>query len=81
MPDRLTKDSVDFAAGLTFGAIPDSAIQIAKRCLVDGIGVAITGIETDVDGLLKTHVTRQAGDPDTVGNLRLFGNPGSTFIS
>ncbi|MDG2320362.1 MAG: hypothetical protein P8L79_08895 [Rhodospirillaceae bacterium] len=81
MPDRQTKDSVDLAAGLTFDAIPDSAIQIAKRCLVDGIGVAITCIKTDVDGLLITHVTRQGGDLDTVGNLRLFGNPGSTFSS
>ena len=61
MPDRLTEESVSFAAGLTFESLPGAVVHAAKRCLVDGVGVAVAGLETDVAAPLKTYVIEQSG--------------------
>lgn len=73
MPDRLTQESVAFADALTFAAMPADVISAAKRCLVDGVGVAIAGLETDVASRLGAFVVKSGAGP-----LRVFGNPGQT---
>lgn len=71
MADRLTQETVAFADSLTFAALPADVIDAAKRCLVDGVGVAIAGLETDVVGQLKNHF-KSSGES---GPCRLFGDP------
>ncbi len=73
MPDCLTQESVAFADALTFAAIPEDVIGAAKRCLVDGVGVAIAGLETDVASRLGAFVVNSGPGP-----ARLLGNPGQT---
>ncbi|MDE0799139.1 MAG: MmgE/PrpD family protein [Rhodospirillaceae bacterium] len=73
MPDRLTQESVAFADALTFAAIPADVVSAAKRCLVDGVGVAIAGLETDIASRLAAFVIKSGAGP-----ARLFGDPGQT---
>lgn len=69
MPDLLTTESVAFAHSLTFADLGEDLVLAAKRCLVDGIGVAIAGVETDVSRKLKAHIVASADQ----GACRLFG--------
>jgi 2-methylcitrate dehydratase PrpD len=71
MPDRLTQESVDFVSSVTFADLPVDVSLAAKRCLVDGVGVAIAGLETAVAARLKPYVLSQ-GDG---GACRVFGDP------
>lgn len=73
-PDHLTIESVTFTDRLSFDSLSDDAVHAAKRCLVDGIGVAIAGLETDVAFKLKSHI--QASQEQ--GVCRLFGDSGYT---
>lgn len=70
MPDRLTHECVQFAATLTYADLPPAVVTAAKRCLVDGIGVAIAGTETDVAARLRST-------PRDAGPCRFFGAPES----
>lgn len=74
MPDRLTTESITFAHELSYEDLGDDVVQAAKRCLVDGIGVAIAGIETDVARKLCAHM---ASSPEH-GTCRIFGAPDHT---
>lgn len=74
MPDRLTAESVTFAHALSFAALPVGVVAAAKRCLVDGVGVAIAGLETDVADRLKAFVR----DQNDSGSARLFGGSAQT---
>lgn len=74
MPDRLTTESVSFAHKLSFSDLGEDVIKAAKRCLIDGVGVAAAGLETDVAQHLKAHITR----PSDHGACRLFGDPDHT---
>ena len=40
---RVTKESADFVRNLTFEALPDEAVRIAKRCILDGLGLMVAG--------------------------------------
>lgn len=73
MPDRLTQESVAFADALTFAELPTDVVRAAKRCLVDGIGVAIAGLKTDIAQRLGAFVAKSGSGP-----ARVFGNPGQT---
>ncbi|MCP4327974.1 MAG: MmgE/PrpD family protein [Alphaproteobacteria bacterium] len=46
MTDRgLTCEASEFATYLEYGDIPDAALHIARRCIVDGLGVMLAGTE------------------------------------
>ncbi len=70
MPDRLTEECVRFAAALTYADVPEAVIAAARRCLVDGVGVAVAGLETDVAARLR-------GMTHEPGSCRMFGVPRS----
>ncbi len=40
---RVTKESADFVRNLSFEALPDEAVRIAKRCVLDGLGLMVAG--------------------------------------
>jgi 2-methylcitrate dehydratase PrpD len=66
----LTKDAVDFAVGLTFDAIPDDALKIVRRCVLDGLAVMIGGSEQPALEVMARYIDRVGGNPDA----RLLGN-------
>ncbi len=77
MVDRLTQETVAFADALAFASIPADVVDAAKRCLVDGIGVAIAGLETDV----ARHLRSYSESISERGSCRLFGDPGQTVTA
>lgn len=40
---RVTKESADFVRNLSYEDLPEEALRIAKRCVLDGIGLMIAG--------------------------------------
>ena len=66
----LTKDAVDFAVGLTYDAIPEDALKIARRCVLDGIAVMVGGSEQPALEVMARYIDRVGGTPDA----RLLGN-------
>ncbi len=71
MSDRLTEESTAFVHGLSFDGLPKTVLHIAKRCVVDGIGVAVAGLDTEVALRLKNQTVSQS----EIGPARLFGDP------
>ncbi len=66
----LTKDAVDFAVGLTYDAIPEDALNIARRCILDGLAVMVGGSEQPALEVMARYIDRVGGAPDA----RLLGN-------
>ena len=66
----LTKDAVDFAVGLTYDAIPEAALKIARRCVLDGLAVMVGGSEQPALEVMARYIDRVGGTPDA----RLLGN-------
>jgi len=48
-------EAIDFIHDLTWEAIPDDVRHQAKRCLLDTIGVAIGGRQTDLSRIIYDH--------------------------
>jgi 2-methylcitrate dehydratase PrpD len=40
---RVTGEVVEFIAGARLAAFPAEAVTIAKRCIIDGLGVMLAG--------------------------------------
>jgi 2-methylcitrate dehydratase PrpD len=71
MTISLTEDAARFAAGLSFSDIPNEVIHIARRCLVDGIGVMLAGSRHETLGVAKQFLRKVGGNPVS----RVVGNP------
>jgi 2-methylcitrate dehydratase PrpD len=54
---------VDFIGRASFAGLPTEAIAIAKRCIVDGLGVLLAGSTQDAGRILHEHV--RGTDPRT----------------
>lgn len=57
-----TRDLAAFAAGLNFEDIPDAAVQHAKLCLLDGIGVCLHGAALPWTGMVQDMVIAEGGN-------------------
>jgi 2-methylcitrate dehydratase PrpD len=66
----LTKDAVDFAVGLTYDAIPEDALIIARRCVMDGLAVMLGGSEQPALEVMARYIAKVGGTPEA----RLLGN-------
>ncbi len=69
----LTREAAEFAHGLTFGDIPEDALRIARRCVLDGLAVAVAGSEQPCIEVLNRHLRAVGGAPDArvVGDASL----------
>jgi 2-methylcitrate dehydratase PrpD len=47
---------VDFVRGSRFAAFPAEAVEIAKRCIVDGLGVTLAGSTQDAGEIVQAHL-------------------------
>jgi 2-methylcitrate dehydratase PrpD len=70
--EGLTRECVRFAAALRARELPPAVLRTAKRCLLDTIGVAVAGTETDIPAPLLAHVRALGG----ATQARVFGRPG-----
>ena len=58
MTDQVSATSavVDFVRGARFADFPAEAVAIAKRCIIDGLGVTLAGSTQDAGEIVHAHV-------------------------
>jgi 2-methylcitrate dehydratase PrpD len=70
--------AVDFIHGLRFEDLPAAVVAQAKRCVLDLLGVALVGLETDLSRIVRNHAVRHMGVGEGRGARLLFdGRPAS----
>ena len=57
----VTAEVVDFIANARLAAFPAEAVAIAKRCIIDGLGVMLAGSTQEVGHILRAHVAESDG--------------------
>jgi 2-methylcitrate dehydratase PrpD len=70
--NNLTREAAAFAVGLTFDRIPDDALHIAKRCVLDGLAVMLAGSEQDCIDVAERYIRKTGGNPQS----RVIGDAG-----
>jgi len=50
-----------WTASFALSDVPDEALNIARRCIIDTIGVAIAGSRLSVSKDMRAHITEQYG--------------------
>jgi 2-methylcitrate dehydratase PrpD len=73
--EGLTHAAASFAATLSFEALPEAAVRLAKRCVIDGLGVALAGARQPGMEPLRQHIRRTGGAADA----RLLAGGGEAF--
>lgn len=68
--EGLTRASVEFVEKVRYTDIPDEGLHLAKRCLLDGLGVMLAGSEQPIMGPLGRFIASQGGP----GQSRLLGD-------
>jgi 2-methylcitrate dehydratase PrpD len=68
----LTGNAAKFAAGLAYEAMPDEAIRMARRCILDGLAVQLAGSEQETIDVAEKYIRRTGGTPDA----RVIGDAG-----
>jgi 2-methylcitrate dehydratase PrpD len=58
-----TRDLARFASDLTFDQIPQSVVQHAKLCMLDGIGVCLQGAALPWTKIVQDMVIAEGGNP------------------
>ncbi len=74
MPETasLTRSAADFAADLTFSDIPEDALHIARRCVLDGLAVMLAGSEQEAIDVAERYIRKTGGNPQS----RVVGDAG-----
>ncbi|RVT90973.1 MmgE/PrpD family protein [Sphingomonas crocodyli] len=67
----LTAAAARFTVGLRFDDIDAETLRLARRCVLDGLGVALAGSEQHGMAPLRRFIERQGG----VAEARLLGSP------
>ena len=63
---KTTAAAADFVEKVTFKAIPDEAVRIGRRCLLDGLGLFVAGSEEHTVQLLVDDAEQTGGRPDAL---------------
>ena len=74
MPEKsLTREAVSFAVGLDFEDLPEEVLRISRRCVLDGLAVALAGSEQPAIDVLERYVRKVGGSPDArvIGDISL----------
>jgi 2-methylcitrate dehydratase PrpD len=58
---RSTSACVDFITHARWRDVPPAAAELAKRCIIDGLGVMLAGSTTEGSTILRDHVRRNDG--------------------
>jgi 2-methylcitrate dehydratase PrpD len=65
---RATRAVVDFLAGARWQDVPPEAVTLAKRCIVDGLGVMLAGSTTRASGIVRDYIRAR----DEAGEATVF---------
>ncbi len=60
----LTRDAVSFAVALRFEDLDEEVLRISRRCVLDGLAVALAGSEQPAIEVLDRYIRRVGGVPD-----------------
>ncbi len=60
----LTRDAVSFALALRFEDLGEEVLRISRRCVLDGLAVALAGSEQPAIEVLDRYVRKVGGAPD-----------------
>ena len=73
----------EWSAGLSFDAVPDAVLSIARNCLIDTIGVALAGASTPVAAIARTvaFASAGAGPASVLGSRRKLTAPAAAFVN
>jgi 2-methylcitrate dehydratase PrpD len=52
---RVTQAVLDFVERARWDAFPSEAVSVAKRCVIDGLGVTLAGSTTHASGILREY--------------------------
>lgn len=66
----LTRQAAEFAAGLNYDDIPAEALHIARRCIIDGLGVMLAGSEQPAIDAAERYAKLNGGN----GHSRVVGD-------
>src|SRR5687767_16039465 len=70
---RATSAVVDFITQARWPDFPSDAIALAKRCVIDGVGVTLAGSTTRGSGILREYIrTKDETSDATVFALEAF---------
>ncbi|MFT7287336.1 MAG: 2-methylcitrate dehydratase PrpD [Halieaceae bacterium] len=73
--EGLTHAASSFAATLAFETLPEETVRLAKRCVIDGVGVALAGSQQPGMQPLRQHIQRMGG----VADARLLAGDGDAL--
>ena len=62
---RATSAVVDFVGRARWQDFPNEAVRIAKRCVIDGLGVMLAGSTQDAGRILRGYVRTVDGKPES----------------
>ena len=63
---QITADAAASAANLSYDSLPGDALNIARRCMIDGIGQIIAWALTEPVRHIANDVIEQGGRPDAL---------------
>ena len=63
---HITAEAADFIEGVSFDALPVEAVRIARRCILDGLGLYVAGSAEDAVAMLAAEAADQSGRPDAL---------------
>ena len=61
----LTQDAAEFAEKLTYEDLPEDALAIARRCVMDGLGVMLAGSEQPAIDVAEKYLNLTGGNPQS----------------
>lgn len=62
----ITAQASNFIETLRFEDLPDEALRIARRCILDGLGLIVAGSAEDCIEILASEAADQGGRPDAL---------------
>lgn len=63
---KTTAAAAEFVDAVTFAALPDQAVRVGTRCLLDGLGLFVAGSEERTVQLLADEAQQTAGRPEAL---------------
>ena len=71
--NSLTRSAADFADRLTYDDLPADVLHIARRCVMDGLGVMLAGSEQDAIDVAERYVRLNGGSSHSrvIGDAKL----------
>jgi 2-methylcitrate dehydratase len=82
MSDAVIARTVDYAAALDFGRLPEAVVHEVKRRLIDTLGCAVAGSDEPASSISRALALRpgSSGSTGGPGSSGSTGGPGSASI-